>query len=104
MKLYGLEEHMATVDVVKAWKRADPQLTEPMMKWSLSSDLPPALLDVDDGRVAVMDDAGIDAAVLSLTTRGLQTIRGARHSRAVGRRRRTVTCARALVVEPEESE
>jgi uncharacterized protein len=72
MKLYGLEEHMATADVVKAWKQADPQLTEPMMKWALSSDLTPALLDVDDERIAAMDDAGIDTAVLSLTTRGLE--------------------------------
>jgi len=28
MRIYGLEEHMANVDVAGAWKRQDPQLTE----------------------------------------------------------------------------
>jgi predicted TIM-barrel fold metal-dependent hydrolase len=74
MKLYGLEEHMATADVVDAWKRADPQLTEPMMKWALASDITQSLLDLGDGRIAAMDDAGIDTAVLSVTTPGLQNL------------------------------
>jgi uncharacterized protein len=74
MKIYGLEEHMATADVVEAWKRQDPQLTEPMMRWALSSNLTPALLDLDEGRLAAMDDAGIDIAVLSMTTPGLQNL------------------------------
>jgi predicted TIM-barrel fold metal-dependent hydrolase len=71
MRIYGLEEHMATADVVEAWKRQDPQLTEPMMRWAVASDTTTALLDLDDGRLAAMDDAGIDTAVLSLTTPGL---------------------------------
>ncbi|HEX6526307.1 MAG TPA: amidohydrolase family protein [Streptosporangiaceae bacterium] len=74
MRIYGLEEHMATADVVEAWKREDPQLTEPMMRWAVTSDTTPALLDLDDGRLAAMDDAGIDTAVLSLTTPGLQNL------------------------------
>jgi uncharacterized protein len=74
MRIYGLEEHMATADVAGAWKRADPQLTEPMMRRAAASDTTSALLDLDDGRLAAMDDAGIDAAVLSLTTPGLQNL------------------------------
>jgi len=74
MKLYGLEEHMATADVVGAWKRQDPQLAEPMMRWAVASDVTQALLDIDDGRIVAMDDAGIDTAVLSLTTPGLQNL------------------------------
>ncbi|MEU1273253.1 amidohydrolase family protein [Streptomyces sp. NPDC005799] len=74
MKLYGLEEHFVTADVVEAWKRHDPQLAEPMMKWAIASDITPTLLDIGDGRVAAMDDAGIDTAVLSLTTPGLQNL------------------------------
>lgn len=35
-----------------------------------------ALLDLDDGRLAAMDGAGIDTAVLSLTTPGLQNLAG----------------------------
>ena len=74
MKLYGLEEHFVTADVIEAWRRRDPGLAEPMMKWAVASDLTPALLDVDGGRIAAMDDAGIDTMVLSLTTPGLQNL------------------------------
>ncbi|MBA6436930.1 amidohydrolase family protein [Streptomyces sp. GMR22] len=74
MKLYGLEEHFVTADVLEAWKRRDPQLAEPMMKWAVASDITPALLDLGGGRIAAMEDAGIDTAVLSLTTPGLQNL------------------------------
>jgi uncharacterized protein len=77
MKIHGLEEHMATADVVAAWKRQDPGLTEPMMRWATASDVTPALLDLDDGRLAAMDDAGIDTSVLSLSTPGLQNLAAA---------------------------
>jgi hypothetical protein len=36
-----------------------------MMQWAVASDVTPALLDLDDGRLAAMDDAGIDGAVPS---------------------------------------
>jgi len=65
---------MATTGVVEAWKRADPPLTEPMMRWAVASDVTSALLDLDDGRLAARDDAGIDTAVLSLTTPGVQSL------------------------------
>jgi predicted TIM-barrel fold metal-dependent hydrolase len=74
MRLYGLEEHFVTADVIEAWKRRDPRLTEPMMKWAVASDITPALLDLDNERIAAMDDAGIDVSVLSLTTPGLQNL------------------------------
>ncbi|MBD3007293.1 amidohydrolase family protein [Streptomyces sp. 5-10] len=74
MKLYGLEEHFVTTDVLEAWKRRDPQLAEPMMKWAAASDITSALLDLGGGRIAAMEDAGIDTAVLSLTTPGLQNL------------------------------
>jgi predicted TIM-barrel fold metal-dependent hydrolase len=74
MKLYGLEEHFVTADVIEAWRRHDSDLAEPMMKWAVASDLTPALLDVGGGRIAAMDDAGIDTTVLSLTTPGLQNL------------------------------
>ncbi|MFD9701841.1 amidohydrolase family protein [Lentzea sp. NPDC059081] len=74
MKLYGLEEHFLTPEVVEAWQRHDPLLAEPMMRWALHSDITADLLDLGDGRIAAMDDAGIDVAVLSLTTPGLQNL------------------------------
>ena len=52
-------------------------LTEPMMRWAVEGDVTQALLDLDDGRLAAMDDAGIDVAVLSVTTPGLQSLSAA---------------------------
>ncbi|WP_246127598.1 amidohydrolase family protein [Amycolatopsis rhizosphaerae] len=63
--------------MVEAWRRQDPGLSEPMMQWAVASDVTPALLDLDEGRLAAMDDAGIDVAVLSLTTPGLQNLSAA---------------------------
>jgi uncharacterized protein len=77
VRIYGLEEHMATAEVVEAWRRQDPGLTEPMMQWAVASAITPALLDLDDGRLAAMDDAGIDVSILSLTTPGLQNLAAA---------------------------
>jgi uncharacterized protein len=77
MKIYGLEEHMATADVLRAWQRADPQLSEPTLRWAVDSDISADLLDVDDARLSAMDDAGIDISVLSLSTPGLQNLRPA---------------------------
>jgi uncharacterized protein len=74
VKLYALEEHFATADLVAAWRRADPDLQEPMMRWAIESDLTSSLLDLDEIRIAAMDDAGIDVAVLSATTPGLQNL------------------------------
>jgi len=74
MRVYALEEHFLTAEVAEAWKRHDPQLAEPMLQRALAGDVTPALLDVGEGRIAAMDDAGIDTAVLSLTTPGLQNL------------------------------
>ncbi|MET9001063.1 amidohydrolase family protein [Amycolatopsis sp. NPDC004169] len=74
MRLYALEEHFLTAEVAEAWQRHDPRLAEPMMKRAFAGDVLPALLDVGEGRIAAMDDAGIDTAVLSLTTPGLQNL------------------------------
>ncbi|MGK3204305.1 amidohydrolase family protein [Amycolatopsis sp. MEPSY49] len=74
MRIYALEEHMATTEVVEAWQRRDPGFSEPMMRWAVAGDITPALLDLDQGRLAAMDDAGIDVAVLSVSTPGLQNL------------------------------
>ncbi|MFD2420467.1 amidohydrolase family protein [Amycolatopsis pigmentata] len=68
---------MATTEVMEAWKRQDPGFGEPMMQWAVASDITPALVDLDEGRLAAMDDAGIDVAVLSLSTPGLQNLSAA---------------------------
>ncbi|TRW89307.1 amidohydrolase family protein [Mycolicibacterium sp. 018/SC-01/001] len=68
---------MATPDVVRAWERQDPGLTEPMMRWAVASDITADLLDLGDRRLQAMDDAGIDTAVLSVSTPGLQNLTAA---------------------------
>jgi predicted TIM-barrel fold metal-dependent hydrolase len=76
MKTIALEEHYATttfMDGPGRWLASRPALAE-------------ALLDVSDGRIAAMDDAGIDVAVLSLTAPGVEqldardAVRLARHT------------------------
>jgi predicted TIM-barrel fold metal-dependent hydrolase len=64
MKTIVLEEHYATPTFMAGpgrWLTARPQLVE-------------ALLDLDAGRIAAMDDAGIDVAVLSLTPPGVEQL------------------------------
>jgi predicted TIM-barrel fold metal-dependent hydrolase len=74
MKIVGLEEHFATKEVVEAWESAEPRWQDLAMKGSLSSDKAERLLDFGPRRLAAMDDAGIDVAVLSLTTPGVQNL------------------------------
>jgi uncharacterized protein len=69
MKIIGLEEHYLTVDVAAAWRALDPRWRDP------GGELPATsirrLQSLDDERIAVMDDGGVDAQVLSLTSPGL---------------------------------
>jgi len=64
MRMIALEEHFATPGLMEgpgAWLASYPQLAVP-------------LLDIGDGRVAAMDAAGIDTAVLSLTAPGVEQL------------------------------
>ena len=71
----GLEEHMATGEVFAAWQRHDPHLLdEPVMHWTVTGDVAAPLLDLAGDRLRSMDIAGVDTAVLSLTTPGLQNL------------------------------
>lgn len=70
MKVVGLEEHIATADLFTAWRRYGTgdlamQLTERVAE---------PLMDLGAGRLAAMDEAGVDTAVLSVTTPGLQQL------------------------------
>ncbi len=61
----ALEEHFATEETVKAGRYAAPGY------WA---DLPKRLLDIHDERLATMDRAGIERAVLSLNPVSIQGI------------------------------
>lgn len=70
MNVVGLEEHIATADLFEAWRRFGAhdvamQLTERVAE---------PLMDLGEGRLRAMDEAGIDTAVLSVTTPALQQL------------------------------
>ncbi|MET0704340.1 MAG: amidohydrolase family protein [Mycobacterium sp.] len=71
MKIVGLEEHYVTPEVVDAWNALDTRWQDPATAGSAGGDTGRRLLTLGDERLAVMDDAGIDKQVLSLTTPGL---------------------------------
>ncbi len=73
MRIVGLEEHYLTDDVADAWQRNDVRWRDPMASYSadVSSDVGRRLRDLGDERLAVMDAAGVDQHVLSLTSPGL---------------------------------
>ena len=71
MKTIALEEHFATKSFLKA-TGADGDDTPPWMKA-----LQPKLLDLGAGRIAAMDEGGIDFQVLSLMSIGLDELSAA---------------------------
>ena len=71
MKVVGLEEHYVTPQVVDAWNSLDTRWQDPATAGSAGGDIGRRLLALGEERLAVMDDAGVDTQVLSLTTPGL---------------------------------
>lgn len=76
MKIVGLEEHYVTTDVIDAWRKLDRQWQDATMAAATGSAIERRLLSLDDERLSVMDDAGVDTQVLSLTTPGLWNLDG----------------------------
>lgn len=70
MNIVGVEEHIATADLFAAWRRYGTQA----LGMQLTEQVAEPLMDLGDGRLAAMDEAGIDTAVLSVTTPGLQQL------------------------------
>jgi predicted TIM-barrel fold metal-dependent hydrolase len=70
MKVIGLEEHLATADLFAAWRRFGTQ----GLVMQLTERVAEPLMDLGEGRLRAMDEAGIDTAVLSVTTPGLQQL------------------------------
>ena len=74
MKIIGLEEHFATPELIDAWHALEPQWQDVALVHSSDDELTSRLLDVDAERIAAMDDTGLDVAVVSMTTPGLQNL------------------------------
>lgn len=66
MRIIALEEHYATADFLRGpggWLTSRAGIVEPIS-------------DLGDGRIAAMDDAGVDLAVLSLAAPGVEQLDG----------------------------
>jgi predicted TIM-barrel fold metal-dependent hydrolase len=74
MKIIALEEHFVTPEVLEAWRTSDPKWQDLALNASADADRTRRLLEIGPERLAAMDEAGIDVAVLSLTTPGLQSL------------------------------
>jgi uncharacterized protein len=74
MTIVALEEHYVTPEVTAAWRALDASRRDPVTELSEDDDVGRRLLSLDDERLAVMDDGGVDIQVLSLTTPGLFTL------------------------------
>jgi predicted TIM-barrel fold metal-dependent hydrolase len=80
MKLIAIEEHFLKGDVKSAWKQnADD---DPTMKLHFG-EIANRLEDVDNSRLRLMDETGIDVQVLSLTSPSLHNLRSESVSLAI---------------------
>jgi len=72
LRIVGLEEHVALPVLLDAWARAGvPQI--PQLGYG-DEPFAQRLRDVGDRRLADMDDQGVDVAVLSLASPGVQNL------------------------------
>src|SRR6516162_6853106 len=74
MKIVALEEHFATDEVIHGWKSVDPRWGDLALKPSTEGAGARRLLDLGAERLDAMNESGIDVAVLSLTTPGVQNL------------------------------
>lgn len=73
MKLIGIEEHYLTADVRDAWEAIGLAAADPSVALH-SGEIERRLLDLAGERIALMDEAGLDVQVLSLTTPALHDL------------------------------
>jgi len=74
MKIVGLEEHFVTPELIDAWQALEPQWRDLAVHAAPPDEFAGRLLDVDAERIAAMDDTGLDIAVVSMTTPGVQNL------------------------------
>jgi predicted TIM-barrel fold metal-dependent hydrolase len=67
LQLIGIEEHFLTPSVRDAWSDSDLAATDPSVAFH-SGAIAGRLFDLAEGRLALMDETGLDVQVLSLTT------------------------------------
>ncbi|MBS1895313.1 MAG: amidohydrolase family protein [Actinobacteria bacterium] len=73
MKVIAAEEHLATAEVMDAWRGLPPEdYDDAIALYEGARGV--ALLDHGQGRLRWMDEMGVDIQVLSLTTPGVQSL------------------------------
>jgi len=73
MKLIGIEEHFLTAEVHEAWTAIGLEASDPSVAYH-SGVIEKRLINLADERLALMDETGLDAQVLSLTTPALHDL------------------------------
>ncbi|WP_404336819.1 amidohydrolase family protein [Sphingomonas sp. MMS12-HWE2-04] len=73
MRLIAIEEHILPSAVRKAWAAA-PEPHDPVSAAADGGENGVRLADLEAGRLALMDEQGVDVQVLSLTTPGLHNL------------------------------
>lgn len=73
MRLIAIEEHVLPSQVRDAWATAPPP-HDPVSALADGGEAGARLADLGEGRLALMDEQGVDVQVLSLTTPGLHNL------------------------------
>lgn len=73
MRLIAIEEHVLPSEVRTAWASAPPPI-DPVSEFADGGENGVRLADTGNGRIALMDEQGVDVQVLSLTTPGLHNL------------------------------
>ncbi|TPG21702.1 amidohydrolase [Sphingomonas koreensis] len=73
MRLIAIEEHILPPSVREAWASAPPPY-DPVSAIADGGETGERLADLGEGRLALMDEQGVDVQVLSLTTPGLHNL------------------------------
>lgn len=73
MRLIAIEEHVLPSEVRDAWASAPPP-HDPVSAFADGGENGARLADLGEGRLALMDEQGVDVQVLSLTTPGLHNL------------------------------
>ncbi len=73
MRIVGSEEHVVVPELLSAWARVPGLPQTPELGFGDSA-IAKRLRDAGEGRLAAMDDQGVDRQVLSVTTLGVQNL------------------------------
>jgi predicted TIM-barrel fold metal-dependent hydrolase len=74
MKIIALEEHLVTPSLLDAWRAGPNEIDDQAAAGNSRGPFGARLLDLGAGRLAEMDNQGVDTQVLSITQPGVQNL------------------------------